>query len=68
MRSQTPVIEKALEREQSVIAYSSIQESCYPPIMRAIAATDYDGCVGQEFTPKGEPIAGLERAFKVCDV
>ena len=35
--------------------------------MRAIAETDYDGYVGQEFTPKGEPIAGLEVAFKVCD-
>ncbi len=44
------------------------QELYYPAIMRAIAATGYDGYVGQEFTPKGEPIAGLESAFKVCDV
>ena len=45
-----------------------MQELYYPAIMRAIAATDYDGYVGQEFIPKGEPIAGLEHAFKVCDV
>jgi hydroxypyruvate isomerase len=44
------------------------QELYYPAIMRAIAATDYDGYVGHEFTPRGEPIAGLEQAFKVCDV
>jgi len=28
------------------------QELYYPPIMKAIAATDYDGYVGQEFSPK----------------
>jgi hydroxypyruvate isomerase len=44
------------------------QELYYPVLCRAIAATDYDGYVGQEFSPKGEPIAGLEHAFKVCDV
>lgn len=44
------------------------QELYYPAIMRAIAATDYDGYVGQEFTPRGEPIAGLQQAFDVCDV
>ncbi len=44
------------------------QELYYPAIMRAIAATDYDGYVGQEFSPKGDALAGLEQAFKVCDV
>jgi hydroxypyruvate isomerase len=44
------------------------QEHYYPAICRAIATTDYDGYVGQEFTPKGDPLAGLEQAYKVCDV
>jgi hydroxypyruvate isomerase len=44
------------------------QELYYPAICRAIAATNYDGYVGQEFTPKGDPLAGLEQAYKVCDV
>jgi hydroxypyruvate isomerase len=44
------------------------QELYYPAIMRAIAATDYDGYVGQEFSPVGDPAAGLQQAFKVCDV
>jgi len=44
------------------------QELYYPAIMRAIAATDFDGCVGQELMPKGDPLAALEQAYKVCDV
>jgi hydroxypyruvate isomerase len=44
------------------------QELYYPAICRAIAATGYDGYVGQEFSPRGEPVAALEQAYKVCDV
>jgi hydroxypyruvate isomerase len=44
------------------------QEIRYPPIMRAIAATGYDGFVGQEFIPTGDPVAALRYAFEVCDV
>ncbi len=44
------------------------QELNYPPIMKAILETGYEGYVGHEFVPKGDPIAGLEQAFKVCDV
>jgi hydroxypyruvate isomerase len=44
------------------------QELYYPAIMRAIAATDYDGYVGQELMPKGDPLAALQQAFTVCDV
>jgi hydroxypyruvate isomerase len=44
------------------------QELYYPPIMKAIAATDYSGYVGQEFTPKGDPLTALEQAYKICDV
>lgn len=44
------------------------QELYYPAIMRAIAATDFDGYVGQELIPKGDPLAALEAAYKTCDV
>ena len=44
------------------------QELNYPPIMQAIAATGYDGYVGHEFIPKGNPIAALEAAYRLCDV
>src|SRR6266516_7546425 len=38
------------------------QELQYPPIIRAILATGYDGYIGHEFLPKGEPIAALKHA------
>ena len=44
------------------------QEIYYPAVMRAIAKTDYDLYVGQEFVPKGDPIKALQAAFEVCDV
>ena len=44
------------------------QELYYPPIMRAIAATDFNGYVGQELMPKGDAFAALEQAYRVCDV
>ena len=44
------------------------QELYYPAIMRAIAATNYSGYVGQELIPKGDAVAALEQAYKVCDV
>ena len=43
------------------------QEINYPPICKAISAGSYDGYVGQEFLPKGDPIAALEHAFKECN-
>ena len=41
-----------------------------PPIMRAIAATDYEGYVGQEFSPRNSAdwAASLEAAYRICDV
>ena len=38
--------------------------------MRTIAETNYDGYMGQEFSPRnGENwLASLEQAYKVCDV
>ncbi len=44
------------------------QELNYPAIVRAIRATGYQGFVGQEFIPQGEPLAALRAAFAVCDV
>ncbi len=44
------------------------QELNYPPIMRAIAATGYDGYVGHEFIPVGDPIAALKAAYDLCRV
>lgn len=44
------------------------QELYYPAIMRAIAATDYDGYVGQELIPTGDPVAALQQAYTACDL
>ena len=44
------------------------QEINYPGVMRAIAASAYTGYVGQEFMPKGDPIASLEAAYQLCNV
>ena len=42
------------------------QELNYPAIMRAIRDTGYDGYVGQEFIPTGDPIIALREAFDLC--
>jgi hydroxypyruvate isomerase len=44
------------------------QELNYPGIMKAIAATNYAGYVGQEYCPKGDAIEALKLAYKLCDV
>jgi hydroxypyruvate isomerase len=44
------------------------QEIYYPPIMRAIVETGYDGFVAQEFIPTGDTVAALRDAFVRCDV
>lgn len=44
------------------------QELHYPAIVRAIAATGYNGWLGQEFVPAGEPVAALRDAFARCQV
>jgi len=44
------------------------QELQYPAIMRAVAATGYTGFIGQEFLPKGEPVAALRHAFALCNI
>lgn len=44
------------------------QELYYPAIVRAINDTGFNGFLGHEFIPKGDPIAALEAAFRTCDV
>jgi hydroxypyruvate isomerase len=44
------------------------QEINYPPIVRAILETGYDGYVGQEFVPRGDVAASLRAAWEVCNV
>ncbi len=44
------------------------QELHYPAIARAIAATGYAGWLGQEFIPRGDPVAALREAFALCQV
>lgn len=45
------------------------QELYYPAIMRAIAATGFDGFVAQEFIPTADdPLESLRRALAICDV
>ena len=44
------------------------QEIYYPPVMQAIADTDYDLYVGHEFSPKGDKLEALKAAFETCDV
>ncbi|SHK80986.1 hydroxypyruvate isomerase family protein [Rhodothermus profundi] len=45
------------------------QELYYPAIMRAIAATGFDGFVAQEFIPTADdPLESLRHAIAICDV
>ena len=44
------------------------QELNYPPIMRAIAETGFEGYVGHEFMPTRDPLKSLREAIALCDV
>ena len=44
------------------------QELNYPAIVRAIAATGYQGFLGQEFIPTRDPATTLREAFEICSV
>ncbi len=43
------------------------QELNYTGICRGIAAAGYEGYVGHEFSPKGDPIEALRATFPICD-
>ncbi len=42
------------------------QELYYPAICKAIADTGFVGCIGQEFIPANDPMAGLAQAIEQC--
>lgn len=42
------------------------QEINYSPIVDAIRKTGFDGFLGQEFIPLGDPVQGLQRALQAC--
>jgi hydroxypyruvate isomerase len=44
------------------------QELNYTAIMRAIADTNFQGYIGQEFTPTRDPMKSLREAVRLCDV
>jgi hydroxypyruvate isomerase len=44
------------------------QEINYPPIMRAIAETNYTGYVGQEFIPVRDTLKSINESVQLCDV
>ena len=45
------------------------QEINYPPVIRAIMETGYEGFIAQEFIPTAkDPVASLQQAFDVCNV
>lgn len=45
------------------------QEINYPPVIRAIMQTGYQGFIAQEFIPTSDdPVASLKQAFDVCNV
>lgn len=44
------------------------QEIYYPAVMRAIVETGFSGYVAQEFIPKRDPLATLQRCVNICDV
>jgi len=45
------------------------QELYYPAIARAVAnRDDYEGFVGHEFSPKGDPLEAMRAAYEVWNV
>jgi hydroxypyruvate isomerase len=44
------------------------QELNYRGICRAISELEYDGYVGHEFFPRGDPLTGLSHAYELCNV
>ncbi len=44
------------------------QELNYAAIARTISSTGFEGFIGHEFVPVGDPILALEQAFNLCDV
>jgi hydroxypyruvate isomerase len=45
-----------------------MQELNYAAIAKAISSTGFDGYIGHEFVPVGDPILALEQAFEIFEV
>jgi hydroxypyruvate isomerase len=43
------------------------QEIYYPAVFRAIRDTGFDGYIGHEFSPKGDPLEALAAAFRLTE-
>jgi hydroxypyruvate isomerase len=39
-----------------------------PELLRAAVEIGYQGFIGHEFVPRGDPIAGLRQAFDLCNI
>ena len=48
----------------AVTSRTAARRRWYPAIYRAIAATGYDGSVGMEFVPRGDPLVSLRAALE----
>ena len=44
------------------------QEVNYARVMRELLAIEYEGYVGHEWIPTGDPVIGLKEAVKICDI
>jgi hydroxypyruvate isomerase len=44
------------------------QEINYPALMKALLKVNYQGYVGHEWIPTGDPLEGLKEAISLCDV
>ncbi|MDE0960051.1 MAG: TIM barrel protein [Planctomycetota bacterium] len=44
------------------------QEIYYKAVMEALVEMGYEGYVGQEFLPTGDPLASLTEAVKICNI
>lgn len=44
------------------------QEVYWPAVMRGIADAGYQGYVGHEFSPRGDPLEAMRKTFALCDV
>lgn len=42
------------------------QETNYSAVFQAMAATEYSGFIGHEFSPKGDPAAALQAVYDLC--
>lgn len=47
---------------------SGLQEINFPAVMQTLLEVGYDGFVGQEFIPTGDPYQGLFESIRLCDV